>query len=180
MTKRISKRLVWLKHFLDESNSATFLNKQESARAAKYKANSDQRLAEIGYQNSIILQPTIAKWLDEIGLSENALKEKLHQLVNARQTKFFQKDGLVTDTREVAALEVQRKSVDMGFKIHGTYSAEKREHTGKDGGPIAMTDFPAEPKTIAEWEAMRNEAEEKRKAKNEKANPMPTVSVSDS
>jgi phage terminase small subunit len=53
----------------------------------------------------------------------------------------------------------------------GLYAPKKHEHTGKDGGPIAMTDFPAEPKTIAEWEAMRNEAEEKRKAKNEKANP---------
>jgi len=166
MTKRISKRLVWLKLYLDQGNPETFLNKQESARQAKYKTNNPQRLSEIGYQNSIALQPSIAKWLDDVGLSENALKQKLHKLVHAKETKFFQKDGMVVETREVEALDVQRKSVDMGFKIHGTYVAEKREHTGKDGGPIAMTDFPAEPKTIAEWEAMRNEAEEKRKAKN--------------
>ncbi len=108
---RVSKRLVWLKLYLDQGNPETFLNKQESARQAKYKTNNPQRLSEIGYQNSIALQPSIAKWLDDVGLSENALKQKLHKLVHAKETKFFQKDGLVVETREVEALEIQRRSV---------------------------------------------------------------------
>ena len=60
------------------------------------------------------------------------------------------------------------RSLERVSKHLGLYAPEKKEITGKDGGPIEtrMTDFPTEPATIAEWEKQRKEAEEKRKAKN--------------
>lgn len=52
------------------------------------------------------------------------------------------KDGLSFGDGEtllgikVKAIETQRKSLDMAFKIKGMNAPEKHEHTGKDGGPI--------------------------------------------
>ena len=64
----------------------------------------------------------------------------------------------------VADPEIQRKALDMAYKVKGLYAPEKREVFGKDGKPIEhrMTDFPKEPVDIVEWERMRNEAELKR------------------
>ena len=73
-------------------------------------------------------------------------------------------DGDTLLAINVADPEVQRKTLDMAYKIKGLYAPEKRELFGKDGGPITtkMTDFPAEPATIAEWEEQRRIAEVKR------------------
>lgn len=84
----ISKRDLWLKHYLNSSNSLTFLNKTESARAAGYKVSKEMHLRHIGCQNSTILSDKIKEWLDESGLSENALKLKLLSLLEAKETKF--------------------------------------------------------------------------------------------
>ena len=124
-----NKSAVWLFHFLNESCSTTFLNKTESAKRAKYNATSEDSFRAIGCQNFTKLSDKITEWLDEHGLSENALKAKLLSLIEAKETKFFQKDGKVTDTREVEALEVQRRTLDMALKLKGLYAPEKYEHT---------------------------------------------------
>jgi hypothetical protein len=165
---RISKRILWLKNFLNDHNPSTFLNKTESAAQANYKNTSRQYLSEIGSRNASFYKAEIAKWLDDFGMSDDTLKIKLLSLIEAKETKFFQKDGKVTDSRDVESLEVQRRSLDMALKVKGLYAPEKKELTGKDGGPIEtkMTDFPKEPESIADWEEQRKEAEAKRKAKN--------------
>jgi len=166
---------VWLKHYLNESSSVTFLNSTASAIAAKYNAKSNDSFRNIGCQNFTILSDKIELWLDETGLSENFLKLKLRSLIDAKQTKFFHapvKDekGQVVDILvkevEVEAIETQRKTLDMALKVRGMNAPEKREHSGPGGGPIEtkLTDFPKEPETIADWEQQRLEAEESRKA----------------
>ena len=72
----------------------------------------------------------IATWLDEVGLSENALKTKLLNLLDAKETKFFADKGIVTDQRDVEALGIQQRALDMAFKVKGAYAPEKVEHTG--------------------------------------------------
>ena len=170
---KASKLMLWFKHFTNEQNRITFLNKTASAKAAKYNAKTDTAFRSIGYQNFTKLHKKIAKWLNDIGLSDESLKVKLLDLINAKETKFFQKDGVVIETREVESLEVQRKSLDMALKVKGLYAAEKKELTGPGGGPIEtkMTDFPTEPMTVAAWEELRNEAEKKRKAEPESSDP---------
>lgn len=73
-------------------------------------------------------------------------------------------DGDTLLAINVADPEIQRRALDMAYKVKGEYAAEKKEVTGPGGGPIEtkMTDFPTEPMTVAEWEALRNEAEAKR------------------
>lgn len=84
---RISKRNLWLQAYLNNNNSRTFLNKTEAARAAGYKASCDKHLADIGHENSRLLADKIANWLEESGLSENALKIKLLSLLEGEETK---------------------------------------------------------------------------------------------
>ena len=132
---RVSKLNVWLKHYLNESCSTTFLNKTESARRAGYRTKKEDSLKSIGHQNFTKLRDKISKWLDEVALSENALKLKLRQLMSAKETKFFQTDGIVTDEREVEAIETQRKTLDMALKIKGMNAPESHVISGPDGNP---------------------------------------------
>ncbi len=143
MTKKKPKVIIkpnklafWLKHFTNESCSTTFLNKTESARCAGYKAKSEESLRQIGCQNFTKLNDKIAKWLDEQGLSENALKTKLLALTEAKETKFFStpvkdENGKAVDILvkeiEVEALEIQRRTLDMALKVKGLYAPERHE-----------------------------------------------------
>jgi len=149
--ERVSKLNVWLKHYLNENCSTTFLNKTESAKAAKYKCNGDDSFRVIGSQNFSKLTDKISKWLDEHGLSENALKIKMLSLMQVKETKFFSapikdENGIVVDIFvkeiDVEAIETQRKTLDMALKVRGMNAPTKHELTGKDGQALFqnMTD----------------------------------------
>ena len=133
---RPNKLNLWLKAFIDETNPATFMNQTGAAKAAGYRCTTDESFRAIGYQNFTKLHNRIELWLDEMGLSDARLMLKLIELLEAKETKYFQKDGVVTDQRDVEALEVQRRTLDMIFRMKGMYAPERHEHTGKGGGPI--------------------------------------------
>lgn len=165
---RVSKLKLWLKHYLDAGNPRTFLNKTESAKAAGYRATSDDSYRAIGHQNFTKLHGQIKDWLEEAGLDENTLKIKLLSLFEGQETKVVSMKGVVdpaslpenvqiiaasesvkytkdgesyceTETLigvNVENKELQRKALDMGFKVKGSYAPEKKEHLGKGGGVI--------------------------------------------
>ena len=86
-------------------------------------------------------------------------------------------DGDTLLAINVADPEIQRRALDMAYKVKGEYAAEKKELTGPGGGPIEtkMTDFPTEPMTVAAWEELRNEAEAKRKNEPDADDPGSTA-----
>ncbi len=57
--------------------------------------------------------------MEEAGLSDKFLAEKVKALFDAKQVLYFQKDGIVTDSREVEALETQRKTLELAAKLKG-------------------------------------------------------------
>ena len=57
--------------------------------------------------------------LEKKGVTDEFLAEKTKTLLNAKKTLFFQKDGEVTDEREVEALETQRKTLELATKLKG-------------------------------------------------------------
>ena len=57
--------------------------------------------------------------MEQEGLTDNFLAAKVHTLVNAKKTLYFQKDGIVTDERIVEALETQRKTLELAAKLKG-------------------------------------------------------------
>jgi hypothetical protein len=194
---RVSKRLVWLKHFLNESNPVTFLNKTASAKASKYKGRTEASFGQIGYENYRKHEATILKWLEDNKFSLSALRQKHSELLECNKTMFHKVKGTVDpndlddgvrivaqsskmavsgrgedaevydDGETLLAInvgdpEIQRKALDMAYKLKGEYAPEKREIGGIGGGAIPLTAFPPEPKTIEEWEKNRKIAEQKR------------------
>jgi hypothetical protein len=119
-----SRKQLWLSHFLDHSNKSTFLKKSGAAIAAGYSSPSSSGSANYKY-----FKDKIAEWLDEVGLSETTLKIKLATLLDAKETKFFAHQGVVVDEREVEALGLQLKALDMAFKVKGSYAPEKHEYS---------------------------------------------------
>jgi len=57
--------------------------------------------------------------LEDEGLTDNFLGKKARELMDAKQTIFAQKDGIFTDSRQVEALETQRKTWETVNKLKG-------------------------------------------------------------
>lgn len=150
---RRGKLFKWFKYYTDESNSVTFLNKAESARAAKYRTNSNASITSIGNQNFRKLQSKLTTWFDHIGLSDNRLRAKMVSLLSAKEIKFFQYEGVVTDQREVEALETQRRTLDMALKVKGAYA---------QAGPPVQVNLQVNVNRLGE--ALRSEIEHKSRA----------------
>lgn len=141
------KQRLWLRYYLNASNPKTFFNATESAKYAKYNAKN---LSQVGAENYRKLKLRIDKWLNEHGLSETQLKGKLLSLVNAKETKLFankdEKGELEIIEHQIPALETQRRSLDMAFKIKGLYKDNDNSgarpvininfNSGGDPGPI--------------------------------------------
>ena len=106
-------------------------NNTRAAIDAGYKNEKHNTVEVIGYQNFRKLRPLIAKWLDEVGLSDEAIKAKIRQGMEAKETKFFADKGIVTDQREVEALGIQAKYADMAAKVRGSYSTGPGESADK-------------------------------------------------
>ncbi len=135
-----SKMDLWLRCYLDEANKLTFLNKTESAKAAGYDCNGEDSFQSVGSENFRKLADKISTWFDEVGLSENALKKKLHELMKVKEKKFFSapikdEDGIVVgmhiESQEIEAIETQRKTLDMALKVKGMM--KPIEHNVKGG-----------------------------------------------
>jgi phage terminase small subunit len=62
---------------------------------------------------------TFIRYMEENGISDDFLAAKIYNLINAKKTEYFQKDGIVTDQREVEALETQRKTLELATKLKG-------------------------------------------------------------
>jgi hypothetical protein len=140
MKKTLTPKMrKWLKFYLDESNGKTFWNRSASAKAAGYKCSSPAGFENVGSQNFRKMADYIESWLDERGLSEARLKELLVDGLQAYETKFFQKDGKVVETRTAIPWEIRRKYLEMAMKIKGMFAPEKHEIFGKDGGAIDLT-----------------------------------------
>ena len=115
------KQRLWLRNYLNQNDPKTFFNATASAKCSNYQGKDDNSMATIGKINLQKLTPYVDRWLDEHALSDTSLKCKIVDLMQAKETKFFQKDGKVTDQREVEAIEVQRKTLDMALKVKGLY-----------------------------------------------------------
>ena len=64
-------------------------------------------------------QQAFVQILEESGLTDKFLADKIKSLVNAETKQYFQKDGIVTDERALPAWETQRKTVELACKLKG-------------------------------------------------------------
>jgi len=129
----VGKQGAWLRAYLNEDDKYTFMNKTRSAERAGYKYIDRNNLHCVGNQNYRKLQQRIELWLDEVGLSPASIKRKIFKLANAKKTKFFHHQGIITETVEVDALEIQSKMLKLASDIQGLNAPEKHEITGPAG-----------------------------------------------
>jgi len=76
------------------------------------------------------------KALEKQGLTFDYLAKKLKRELNAKETKFFQKDGFVIEQHDVVAWDVRQRARIDAHKLRGDYPADKREHTHSITGSL--------------------------------------------
>lgn len=62
---------------------------------------------------------TFTDIMEREGITDEFLAKKIRTLLDAREIKYFQTKGIVTDEREVEALETQRKTAELAAKLKG-------------------------------------------------------------
>lgn len=76
------------------------------------------------------------KALEKQGLTFDYLAKKLKRELNAKETKFFQKDGFVKEQHDVVAWDIRQRARIDAHKLRGDYPADKREHTHSITGSL--------------------------------------------
>lgn len=76
------------------------------------------------------------KALENHGLTFDYLAKKLMRELNAKETKFFQKDGMVIEQHDVIDWGTRQRARIDAHKLRGDYPADKREHTHSITGSL--------------------------------------------
>jgi ribonuclease D len=69
--------------------------------------------------------------IERLGLTvEHVVNNCLRPLLEAEETKFFANQGLVMDQRNVAALDIRLRAIDIWAKLKGAYTPQKVQVSG--------------------------------------------------
>jgi len=113
----------------------------KQAKLVKALPNS-KSLAEAGEKAGYYDRPTTHRALksiserapevlERLGLTiEHVANNCLRPLLEAKETKFFADKGIVIETRDVAALEVRLRAIEVWAKLMGAYTAQKVQLSG--------------------------------------------------
>jgi len=87
-----------------------------------------------GCKTEILTNPVIAKTIRDLyedgGISDDYLREKHRALLEAKETKFFQEKGMVTDEREVEDNTTRLNALKLAHQIKGNL-IEKTQEMGE-------------------------------------------------
>ncbi|MEE9612553.1 MAG: terminase small subunit [Desulfatiglandales bacterium] len=106
------KQLKFIKHFIECGNAT------EAARRAGYSERTAKQIASENLTKPDF-QEAIADLLKQHGLTDDMLVMKISEGTNAMETKFFQKDGEVRDSREVTAWDTRLRYIETALKLKG-------------------------------------------------------------
>jgi hypothetical protein len=69
--------------------------------------------------------------LERLGLTIDYVADKcLRPLLEAKETKFFQKDGIVMQERDVEANDIRIRAIELWGKLMGAFTAQKVQLSG--------------------------------------------------
>ena len=72
--------------------------------------------------NNSKFKQTFSEIMNKAGLTDEAIAQRIRQLSEAKETKFFSDKGIVTETREVEALSIQADMIKFAAKAKGLVS----------------------------------------------------------
>jgi hypothetical protein len=99
---------------------------QDSAALAGY---SQETLSQSASQALRLVKKKMPELMDDIGLTDKRLLAKyLLPALEANETKFFQHEGMVTDSREVIAWGPRLEALDKAFRLKGSFEADNQRH----------------------------------------------------
>jgi len=87
------------------------------------------------------IRQRVVSRMRQLGLTLDVALLKVREKLDARETKFFQKDGLVVETRDVEAHRIQLDAAETVLDLHGAYPKPKEEEQAKHVGPIVAIEF---------------------------------------
>ncbi|SRR6266705_5264353 len=97
------------------------------ADAAKQAGYSENCPGQVGWTALAAIKEKMPAILDRHGLTRDYLVDRcLKPLIEATETKFFQKDGKIEDEVEVVAWGPRKDGLDMAFKLRGDYAAVEK------------------------------------------------------
>jgi hypothetical protein len=103
----------------------------EAATAAGYAADSNGDARQSGYQALQLAKRKVPEIMELYGLGPASLIDKyLRPALEAEETKFFQKDGTVTEEREVIAWGPRLTALDLALEISGAYPVNGKNGNG--------------------------------------------------
>lgn len=98
------------------------------AEAAGMAVYSDRTAASPALK---AISERVPEVLEGVGASiEYVVNNCLRPLMDAKETKFFTKAGIVLDTREVPALDARIRSLEIWAKLIGAYMSQKVQVSG--------------------------------------------------
>src|SRR5579872_1580652 len=121
------RKRVDAKHLAVARGVAQGMTLGEAGRAAGYPEKSARQSAWEAMQTIKRKAPEI---FDQKGLTLESLADDVNRLRRAKEKKFWVLMGSVTDEREVDALDIQAKAVDMALRVQGAYKE------GQDAGQV--------------------------------------------
>lgn len=107
--------------------------------------SADELIAEI--------KRPVEEALENRGLTLDFLVSKLHEELEAEETKFFAFEGQVVDKKDVISWPIRQRARQDAHKLRGDYAPERQEHSGRI---VVETVNYAETKSVSDKE----EAEE--------------------
>lgn len=116
--KKKRQKRVDAKHLKVARGVAQGMTLQRAGEVAGYPQKSASQSAWEAMQTIKRKAPEV---FDEVGLTLKSLAEDVHRLRRAKEKKFASFMGSFTDEREVDALDIQAKAVDMALRVHGAY-----------------------------------------------------------
>ena len=114
-----SKQQAWLNNLPECGWNAT-----EAALLAGYKG-SRASLRQIGYENMIKLDSQVSDMLTKVGVSKNKILRKYASLLDAKETKFFAHEGVITDQVDVEALGIQHRAAQDMARMHKLFKNDE-------------------------------------------------------
>jgi hypothetical protein len=98
------------------------------AEAGAKAGYSDRTTANRALKNLSERAPEV---LERLGLTiEHVANNCLRPLLEAKETKFFANQGIVMETRDVEALDIRLRTIDVWAKLMGAYTAQKMHLSG--------------------------------------------------
>lgn len=145
MSKRKTRKLTRRQQKLVEG----IIARKSGARAARdadYSPDKPENERQSAYQTMQRIGERAREAMDRHGLDLDELIDKhLHPLLEARGTKFFPwrkttkgKTEQIVDTREVAALAIRLRALDVAFRLRCDYAPKELEIDPETPVPIRV------------------------------------------